>query len=137
MGPRRGLLLVGLPIAAGALLLVVALASRPVAPVSAPRAAVKPAARAAAPNPPTSVTPSRPAPPEVAVAAANDARLRGTYQNYRTAVAMGNRPIQEALSKVLRRDREAAERLAREELVRAQTPRDREMAIRMLEILGN
>ena len=137
MKTKRGLWILCLPLAAGAALLAAVLALRGSEPgrgrsASAPAPVLQPTLRAPAP----AVAPT-PAAPSVATAAAGDARLRGAYQNYRTALATGNRPVQEALAKVLRRDRGAVERLAQEELGRARTPRDREIVHRMLETLGN
>ena len=71
---------------------------------------------------------------QVAVAMEN-ARLRSTYQNFRTAVAVGNAPLQKSLRAALKKNREAARRIAEEEVNRSGDPKDREIALRTLEAL--
>jgi hypothetical protein len=135
MNSRRGLLLLAAPLAGG-VLLITALAVRrdPAVPVPArpslahaPRAAQTPAI-VPAPLP-------KPAPPEAVARAVDEDRLRSTYQNYRTAVATGNEVLAKALHPVLVKDRDAAVRLAEEEVARASTPSDREVARKTLETL--
>src|SRR6476659_760215 len=67
--------------------------------------------------------------PEKTVAAAMDeGRLKTTYQNYRTALATGNRAQADALYPVLTRDRKAALRMAQQDLAQAREDFDRTVA---------
>ncbi len=134
----RGLILLAAPVI-GAALLVTAHALRrepaPSAgnPAPARTAPVRPLApRPAATHP---ASPPRPAPPDVVAQAAEEARVRATYQNYRTALATGNRPLERALHPALLRDREAALKVAEEELARARTDFDRRVALATVESL--
>lgn len=142
MKMNRGLLLLALPLLAGAALLIAAVSLRPGSPQdTSPQRKAAPAetaARKSAPPAPSAKPKElpKPAPADALARAADDARIRGSYQNYRTAVATGNTSLQRALEKTLQRDREAALRFAREEVARAQNSRDREIASRTLEALG-
>ncbi len=143
MKTKRGLFVLLAPLGAGALFLAAAVGFRTRA-VDEGKVARKPASGSAArsdgatlPAPVISV-PARapvPAPPGTVSAAVDEARLRSTYANYRTAVATGNGPLRDALEKVLRGDRESAVRLAREDLAQAQTSQDREIAQKTVEAL--
>ena len=143
MKNKRGLLLMGLPLAAGLVLVVGALALRGPQERSPRRTRkpevreVAPARRASAPAPVryTRKDPPKPAPVDVVVSAANHARLRGTYKNFRTAVAKGSAPIKRALLKVLKLERDAAVKLAEEEVAKARTQRDRNIALQTLDAL--
>jgi hypothetical protein len=77
----------------------------------------------------------RPAPaPERTVATrSEEVRVRLTFQNYRTAVATSNSPLENALRPVLLRDRDLSIAIAQEELARAQSEFDRDIATRVLE----
>jgi hypothetical protein len=142
MSPKRGVLLCGLP-ALGVALLVSAIVLRKQEPPAVQ--SVRPrTSKPALPSPDTEhALPVRPAAPvapkrspaAVVVAAAEEARIRGTFQNFRTAVAIGNVPLRDSLGKVLRRDQEAAVKLAQEEVAKAGTDRDRDIASRTLEAL--
>jgi hypothetical protein len=76
-----------------------------------------------------------PAPPGVIAQATEQVRLRGTYQNYRRAVASQDSGLQKAILPVLLRDREAAARMAEEDLARAGTDLDRDVARQMISVL--
>jgi len=141
MASKRGLLLLALPLAAGAALLAVALSRGEKPPVTArtakPGAAAVAVPRLASPVPVsyTPAVPPRPAAADVVASAAEEARLRGTYQNFRTAVATGNGPMQSALGRAIGGKRDAALGLAQEELARARNERDREIARKTLDAL--
>lgn len=141
MESRRGLGLLALPALAGIGLLIATVALRRSSDVESPRQTRKPspAPMATAPVSPspqyTAQNLPKPAPAAVAVKASDEVRLRGTYQNYRTAIATGNDVARGALEKVLLRDRDAAMRMAQDELGRAKTERDREIATLTLEAL--
>lgn len=138
MKTRRGLLVLGLPLIAGLSLVIAAASLRRPAGLDGPPPRKSAGAAPAAPTASKAAAKEKPKPvsPEAMTRAAEEARIRGSYQNYRTAVATGNGSLQRALEKTLLRDREAALRFAREEAARAQTPRDREIAARTLEALG-
>jgi len=85
-------------------------------------------------------SPLPPPPPKLAPAdqvakGMEDARLQSTYQNFRNAVASGNTVLEDALRKVLARDRQAALKMAQDEVARANAPLDREIAAKTLESL--
>jgi hypothetical protein len=62
-------------------------------------------------------------------------RIRDTYANFRTAVASGDVALRRALEAVLREDREAALRVAEEDLAQSRTPLDRDIAQKTVEAL--
>lgn len=105
------------------------------APRPAPAAVLEPepAASRAAPADPAAPPP---APAGKVSRAMDEARLRSTYENFRTAVATGDAALAEALRGALGRERPAALRIAREAVRRAPTPEDRavsELALESLE----
>ncbi len=81
-----------------------------------------------------SVPPS-PAPAIIIARGTEEVRINATYQNFRTAIATGNKGLRDALLPVLLRDRTAAVRLAELELARASAEADREIAQKTLEAL--
>ncbi len=68
--------------------------------------------------------------------ASEDARIRSTYENYRSAVVLENPGLQQALRPVLIRDRAASLKLAQEEYQRASTHEDRQVAQTIMSALG-
>lgn len=134
---RTRVLILAVPLAAAAVLATALLLRRGAPEATAPQGR---AARAPAPAVQPVAAPRPPAPPLAAAdAVARETevvRLRGTYQNYRTAVATGNKALQEALLPILRKDRQAALRLAREDHTRASEPFDRDIARKIVEDLG-
>jgi hypothetical protein len=141
MDGKKGLLFISLPMVAGMMLLaVMALRNRPEKVEAVPRRTA--AAAPGSQSPPVPVTPRytredllRPAPADIVASAAEETRLRGTYDNFRTAVATGNVAAQNSLEKVLRRNPQAAIRFAEGELANARTDSDRSIALRTLEAL--
>ena len=132
---KRGLLLVVAPLI-GVALLVAAFALRPGAsrlqrkgatptasPIEAPVAGVPPAPK----------LPGKPAPPEQVAKKSEEVRVRSTFANYRTAVATGNTRMADALYPVLLKDRAAAVQCAEEELAKAKSDFDREVAQKTLD----
>lgn len=119
-------------------LLAVVLAARRPAPERAARAqarrvaAAPPAAQGTESMAP--VSPPSPAPIRAValVPAVEEARIRSTYDSYRTAVATGNDELAASLRPVLVLDGETALVIAQEELERAATDEDREIAARAL-----
>src|SRR5579859_6877018 len=87
--------------------------------------------RTAAPPPP----PPKPAPEKVIAQATDEARVRSTYQNFRTAVATGNQILQDTLRPIVLRDRDVALRLAKRDLDEAPSDIDRDIAQRTLDAL--
>jgi hypothetical protein len=69
--------------------------------------------------------------------AAESIRLKSTYQNFRTALATGNGPLQDRLLPILARDRQAVLAIAQESLQTASTENDRILAERTLKALRN
>ncbi len=133
MKSNRGLIILCAP-AFGATLLVAALAFRSSPDLPAPRTAASrssPRDSRVAPSPAGPV--ARPAPEHVVARATDEVRVRSTYQNYRTAVATGNRVMQEALRPLVLRHRDVALRLAHEDLARASSELDREVARKTLD----
>jgi hypothetical protein len=65
----------------------------------------------------------------------DDASLRTTYQNYRTALAVGNQAQAKALYPVLRRERKAALKLAEQDLAQARQEFDRTVAGKAVDAL--
>lgn len=137
---RARLLALGALPAAAVLALLLVVATRrgaePDAPALPKRA---PAAAADAPLPRIAVAAPRPKPaPDSLIAQKTDeARIHTTLMNYRTAVATGNDDLRKILEPVLRRDRDVALRMAREELSRATEPMDQTIARQMVEALRN
>jgi hypothetical protein len=135
---KRGVLYAIVPLAGVILLVGSFLTRRGPAAGDPPRkaAAAKPAAPRAVQAPVgVPVALPKPASPEAVSRAVDEGRLRSTYQNYRSAVATGNEVLAKALQPVLLREREAALRLAEEEMSRAGTPLDRDIAQKTLEAL--
>ena len=136
MERNKIVLLAGIPLAA--VLLVAAMlvlrgrandaASEKPATVKTPTAAT-PVKSATIPPPP------KPASPEKIAAATDLVRVRGTYQNYRTAVATNNTALRDSLLPVLLKDRAAARQCAEEDLARAQSDLDRNIATKVMETL--
>lgn len=79
--------------------------------------------------------PVTPAPPSEVEAAVADARVKSTYNNFRTAIATGNRRLQDALRVQLVPHRTSALKYAQEELARAKTDQDKEIAMKAMEAL--
>jgi hypothetical protein len=140
MKNARGLLLLAVPLVAG-LVLVGALVLRrsedPAIPRTAKPTVDVPVAPAvpATPVRVASAPPPKPAPDAVIAKATDEARVRSTYQNFRTAVATNNRRLQDALRPSLLKERDFAVRLAQEELSSAPSEIDREIAQKTLEAL--
>lgn len=140
----RGLLILAVPVVGLGLLGLAVSLRREVSPPA--QAATKRASLAARPRSferveassyaiPTA-PPSRPLAPEAVTAQKMDeARVRSTYQNFRTAVATGNTALRDALGPVLKRDRDFAIGLAQEELSRANDDFSRSVAQNALEVL--
>lgn len=137
MTSMRGILVLCLPVTAGLALLVTAVALRgeAAAPRPRPKANATASARKASPSP-SVARPPKSAPASVLTSAVDEARIRSTWQNYRTAVATGNGPLRDALGRALARDRDFAVRLAEEEVARAGSERDRAIALAALEGLA-
>ena len=74
-----------------------------------------------------------PAPPDVMAGAVQEARVRSTYQNYRNAVALGHRRLQESFRRALLQDSSLAIQIAEGELAAAKDQTSREIARRALE----
>src|SRR5262245_25534598 len=119
MKSYRGLLLLAVPLLGMGLLGVALFLKREpalrVIPAPRPRTSASPAAAMpAAPKPLP-----RPSSSDQVELATQQARLEATYQNYRTAVATGNRALEQALLPMLRRDRADALLRARQDLDQA------------------
>lgn len=97
--------------------------------------AVRPGAPAPGAQPAVRPREAAPAPPREVARALESARVRATWENYRNALASGNEGLAAALVPILRRDRQEALRLAEEELGRARTGAERDVARRALEAL--
>jgi hypothetical protein len=139
--PRRyrGVLL-GLVPAAGMLAIVAVLATRHGAEIELPvrrSAAAVDAPVAPLPRMAVSTPPPKPAPDSVIAEKTMEARVRTTYENYRTAVATGNDQLRKVLEPVLLRDRDLALKMARAELAQATEPLDQQIARKMVEALRN
>lgn len=76
-----------------------------------------------------------PASKDLVAVATYEAKVRTTYDNYRTAVATGNGALAEALLPALLRDRAIALRVAKHELRDARTTSDRDVAAQVLNSL--
>lgn len=136
---KKKILLIAFPAACLAALLIVALAGRrsePETKAPAPakrRTSFPPGTPAWVAEAPVVAPPV--APTEKVQNAMDEARLKSTYQNYRTSVATGNTVVQRALKQQLLKKREAALRIAEEELAIARTSADRETAGQTLRML--
>jgi hypothetical protein len=86
--------------------------------------------RRAEPPPPPKIDP-----PQTVGKAMEDERVRTTFQNFRTAVATGNEALVRALRPILLRSGKQALDLAQEDLSRAQSDLDREIAQKTLEAI--
>jgi hypothetical protein len=85
----------------------------------------------AAPRPPL----PKPAPEKTIARAMDEARLKTTYQNYRTALATGNRIQADALYPVLMKERKAALQMAQQDLAQARQEFDRSVAEKAVDAL--
>src|SRR5215204_398495 len=85
--------------------------------------------------PPPPLPLPKPAPEKAIARAMDEARLKTTYQNYRTALATGNRIQADALYPVLLRDRSAALRLAEQDVAQAKESFDRTVALKVADSL--
>ena len=65
----------------------------------------------------------------------SDVRLRSTYRNFRTAVATGNKTLQESLKNALQQDESKVLQLAQEEVANSSSQREREINLKALEAL--
>jgi hypothetical protein len=134
-GRKSTVLLLGVPLA-GVVLVIGAVALRRGVPPSGP-----PAARAAVVPAPLVLAPARSEPRPVPASEksvgqeSESARIRSTYQNYRTAVATRNAALEKALLPVLLRDRQEALRFAQEDLSRAPSPVDRDVTQKVVDAL--
>jgi hypothetical protein len=143
---RRALLLGLIPLTGGALI-VAAVGLRWGGPTSPGRAPA--AARAAGPasepaslpwsgKPLVAATPAprpEPAPEKTVAARSEDVRIRSTYQNYRTAIATGNATLEQALRPAVLRERQTSLALAQDDLAKAKTDLDRDVARKVLEAM--
>jgi hypothetical protein len=128
---KKGLILgVALPLFGVAIWMRIrdAAPERPSAPVAAPVSRTASA-------PPTPPRPPVAAPPETVARRADDVRLRATLENYRGALAAGNRPLQAGLERSLRRERPEVLRLAEQAVAEARTPAERSLAQDTLDAL--
>jgi hypothetical protein len=142
----RKLLTIGVPCIAASVVLSMlffhpAVTDAP-APVRAPGMKAEPPVVAAAPRGPVVLRPApppppppKPAPEQLLAQATDDARVISTYQNFRSAVATGNQPLQDALWPAVRRNRDVAVRLAEKEMSTAASSVDRDIAQKTLEAL--
>jgi hypothetical protein len=105
---------------------------------SSPSGELPPRTGPQAKPPPVAYTPALvkaappPAPPEKIAQATDTVRIRGTYQNYRSAVVSGNPGLQAALLPALLKNRESARQCAEGDLARATTDQDRNIALRVI-----
>jgi hypothetical protein len=139
MEMKRIYLFVGVPLA-GAALIAAALVFR--SAETAPKAPSKLASSKSASYASGAVyAPARlesappPAPPEKIAQATDTVRIRGTYQNFRRAVAAKDAGLQDQILPALLRDRASARQCAEEDLARAQSDLDRDIARRVIEAL--
>jgi hypothetical protein len=139
MENRRGLLILAIPLIAGLALAGILLlrsgadSSLPVRHEQASEPASVPATEPVRPS--ASRPKPKPASEEKIAQATDEARVRATYQNFRTAVANRNSAIQDALRPIILRDRDFAVRLAQQEMSTAQSEVDRDIARMTLEAL--
>ena len=80
--------------------------------------------------------PPKPSPEWEVARASERVRVKATFQNFRTALATGNVPLQERLLPILHRDRDAVLRIAEESLATTASGTDRSLTERALEALG-
>jgi len=133
-------LALGLVPAAGILALTLLVITRRGAESAMPERASAPAALAQPVNLPKMAVPApppRPAPDSIIAEKVQEARVRTTYMNFRTAIATGNIQLRNTLEPVLLRDRDLALKMAREELARAKEPLDQSIARQVVEALRN
>ena len=141
MQNTRGLLILAVPLVAGVVLvsaLVLRRSGDPELPRSAKRTTEEPAAPVAPPPPPAAKPagpPPKPAPEAVIAKATDEARVKSTYQNFRTAIATNNHALQDALRPSLLKERDFAVRLAQQDVTAAPSDLDREIAQKTLEAL--
>jgi hypothetical protein len=76
-----------------------------------------------------------PAPEKTVAVAMDEARLKTTYENYRSALAVGNASQAQVLRGVLVRERGAALRLAEQDLAQAKETLDRSIAQKAVDSL--
>src|SRR3954471_6961946 len=136
---KRALALGGIP-AAAVLVLVAVVATRREAELAPPKTAAPKATPPASTSMPQMAVPAprpKPAPDSVIAEKTEEARIRTTFMNYRTAVATDNAELQKILEPVLRRDRDVALRMAREEQAHATEPLDQSIARKVVEALRN
>jgi len=76
-----------------------------------------------------------PAPSDKIAQATESVRIRGTYQNFRRAVASNDVGLQDQLLPALLKDRTAARKCAEEDLARSENDVDRAVAQKVLEAL--
>jgi hypothetical protein len=133
MDQKRWLFL-GIPLAGALLLAAAAAVHRTV--TLAPSEKTRIAGVAPSAHPPTQMKSApHPAPPEVIARATDQVRLRGTYQNFRRAVASQDSGLQKAILPSLLHDRDQAVHLAEEDLARATTDLDRDVARQVISVL--
>jgi hypothetical protein len=136
MNRRLGLIL-GVPLLGGALVFAAISSRRASEPEHATRKSFPAPLHLEGPiqaAPPPRPDP-KPAPEKSISVAMDEARLRTTYQNYRTALATGNRVQADALYPVLVRDRKAALQLAQQDLAQARQDFDRSVAEKAVDAL--
>ncbi len=140
---RRGIALLVVP-AVGVLLLSTALfwRSGDTVPWRLGRGSKSPAEKntSQTPVPPSKAPPSKakllpPGQPQSVAQATNDAYLRTTLNNYRTAVASGNSHLQKPLHQILFANRTKALQLAQDELGRSRRDADRELSQKIVDEL--
>jgi len=134
---RRYIAILGIPLL-GAALVFVAIASRRATEPEV--AALKKSPTSGQADVPILAAPPRPVPPKPApektiARAMDEARIKTTYQNYRTALATGNRAQADALYPVLMRERKAALELAQQDLAQARHDFDRSVAEKAVDAL--
>lgn len=134
MDRKRIALFLGIP-ALGGVLLAGALLLRDAAAPGAPSKPqpVKPVGAIYTPARTESAPP--PASPEKIALATDQVRIRGTYQNFRRAVATDDADLQKVLLPVLLKDRAEARKCADEDLARAKSDLDRSIAHKVIEAL--
>ena len=134
MEKKRGLFILAAPVLGicllGAVLILRRTEEGPVQKPTHTRVEARPPAHT-----PSRAVPSKPSEPAVIARATDVARLRATFQNYRTAIATENRILQDALRPALLQEHPTVLQLAQEELARARDPFDRDIAQRTLETL--
>jgi hypothetical protein len=138
---QKKVLIIGVPALAVALLVgALAFRSRGPSDAAPPKRREAPASGAERPAttsyvPAAPKPPPKPAPDSEIARATDEARVRSTYQNFRTAIATGNQPLQDALRPLILRDRAFAIDLARKDVSDAPSDLDRDIATKTLEAL--